>query len=372
MIAHSRTCFRVVALSGALAACSGHAAPAEDHAPEPTAHVRVAPLERRSLTETIHAYGVVVSGPAGTQTLSVPYESQITGILVREGQVVMPGDPILEVSPSPDARLALAQASSSATSAHATLGSVQERFASHLATQQEIQQATQAAQSSELQLRSLSVRGSALPRTLAAVGPALVATVHVTTGAIVAAGLPLIDLDLRDHHEARFGIEVEDVRRMQLAATMEVGDLEIPPAVTVTATVRAVSDSVDPATGLVDLFASLPPDAVLLLGQHVRGTLPMAGAPSLVTLRSAVLPVDDHLVVFVVTGGHAHAHVVRIGLETDTEVEIVSDDPLAAGDAIVVRGAQVLEDGMQVQIDDDAASPAAPPAAAARAAPVTP
>ena len=157
---------------------------------------------------------------------------------------------------------------------------------------------------------------------------------------------------------------------MQLAAPMEVRDLEIPPAVTETAAVRAVSDSVDPATGLVDLFAALPPDAVLLLGQHVRGTLPMAGSPTLVTLRSAVLPVDDHLVVFVVTDGHAHAHVVRIGLETDTEVELVSDDPLAAGDAIVVRGAQVLEDGMQVQLDD--ADAGAPAAAAAPAAPVTP
>jgi RND family efflux transporter MFP subunit len=344
------------ALAVFVAACSGRAAPTEESAPEPTANVRVAPLERRALTETIHAYGVVVSGPAGSQTLSVPYESQITHILVREGQEVSAGDPIVEVAPSPDARLALDQASAASTSAHATLQSVQERMASHLATQQELQQAQQAARSSELQLQSLSVRGSAVVRTLSASGPAVVGSIHVTPGAIVAAGAPLAELDLRDHHEARFGIEVEDVRRMQLAATMEVSDLEIPPAVTVTATVRAVSDTVDTATGLVDLFAGLPPDAALLLGQHVRGTLPIAGSPTLVTQRSAVLPIDDHLVVFVVADDHAHAHVVRIGLETDDEVEIVSDDPLAPGDAIVVRGAQVLEDGMAVHVEDAASA----------------
>jgi RND family efflux transporter MFP subunit len=346
-----------------LSACSGAAAPAETQAPDPTASVRVAPLELRVLTEDVHLYGLVISGPAGSQTLSVPYESQITHILVREGQEVAAGDPILEVAPSPDARLAVSQASASASSAHATLLSVQERFSSHLATQQEMQQAEQAARSSDLQLQSLSVRGSAVARTMSATGPAVVAAIHVTSGAIVSAGSPLIDLDLRDHHEARFGIEVEDVRRVVLASTMEVSDLEIPPAVTVTATVRTVSDTVDAQTGLVDLFAALPPDALLLLGQHVTGSLTLAGAPTLVTARSAVLPVDDHLVVFSVRDGRAHSHVVRIGLETDTEVEVVSDDALAAGDAIVTRGAQVLEDGMPVAVEATPAIDAGPPPA---------
>ena len=342
---------RLALVSLALCACSGAATPAEAPMSDPTATVRVAPLERRELTETIHLYGLVISGPAGSQTLSVPYESQITHILVREGQEVAAGDPILEISPSPDARLAVSQASASASSAHATLVSVQERFASHLATQQEMQQAEQAARSSDLQLQSLSVRGSAVARTLSATGPAVVSSIHVTPGAIVGAGSPLVDLDLRDHHEARFGIEVEDVRRVPLASLMVVSDLEIPPAVTVTATVRTVSDSVDAQTGLVDLFAALPPDATLLLGQHVTGSLTLSGAPALVTSRSAVLPVDDRLVVYTVVDGHAHAHVVRIGLETDTDVEIVTDDALADGDAIVVRGAQVLEDGMQVSVE---------------------
>ncbi len=360
MIRSNRTAMALALCS----ACSGAAAPAETAAPDPTASVRVAPLERRVLTETIHLYGLVISGPAGSQTLSVPYESQITHILVREGQEVAAGDPILQVSPSPDARLAVNQASASASSAHATLLSVQQRFSSHLATQQEMQQAEQAARSFDLQLQSLSVRGSAGARTMSATGPAVVAAIHVTPGAIVGAGSPLVDLDLRDHHEARFGIEVEDVRRVAVASTMEVSDLEIPPAVTVTGTVRTVSDTVDAQTGLVDLFAALPPDALLLLGQHVTGSLTLAGAPTLVTARSAVLPVDDHLVVFSVLDGHAHAHVVRIGLETDTEVEVVSDDTLAADDLIVIRGAQVLEDGMPVTIEAapagvDAGTPAA-------------
>jgi RND family efflux transporter MFP subunit len=335
-----------------VAACSGGAAPAEQAAPVPVASVGVAPLERRVLDETIHVYGLVVSGPAGGQTLSVPYESMITQILVREGQQVAMGDPIIAVGPSPDARLSVAQASSASTATHATLLAVQERYAQHLATQQEMQDAQQASRSAELQLQSLSVRGAAVARTLSAAGPAVVASIHVTSGAIVAAGSPLVDLDLRDHHEARFGVEVEDVRRIQIASTMDVSDLEIPPAVTVVATVRTVSDSVDSATGLVDLFAALPADATLLLGQHVTGSLTLAAAPSLVTQRSAVLPVDDHLVVFTVRDGHAHAHIVRLGLETDSFVEIIADEPMAEGDAVVVHGAQNLEDGMQVTVED--------------------
>ncbi|MDB4986224.1 MAG: hypothetical protein JWN04_1402, partial [Myxococcaceae bacterium] len=52
-------------------------------APEVTAEVQVAPLERRAVTETLTLYGSVVSGPAGHGTLSVPYETKVARILVR-------------------------------------------------------------------------------------------------------------------------------------------------------------------------------------------------------------------------------------------------------------------------------------------------
>ncbi len=160
-----------------------------------------------------------------------------------------------------------------------------------------------------------------------------------------------IDLDLRDRREARFGVEVEDVHRIEPASPVVVSDLDVPPTVTVQGTVRALSDALDPQTNLVDLFATLPDDAHFMLNQPVTGMLRIQSAPTFVVPRSALLPVDDHLVVFTVEDGHAKRHTVRVGLQSEGHVELLGSD-LQEGAQVVVEGVPALEDGMQVHVGE--------------------
>ncbi|MDB4974454.1 MAG: hypothetical protein JWN48_2795, partial [Myxococcaceae bacterium] len=204
-----------------------------------------------------------------------------------------------------------------------------------------------AERAAQMQQASLTLRGSARARTLLSPGPSVVSAIQVSEGALVPPGGSLVELDYSDHREVRFGLEAEDVSRVELAAQVQVSDLELPPNNKANATVRGVSNAVNEQTRLVDLFAALPAEAPFLLGQRVMGELALVGNAGLVTARSALLPVEDHLVVFTVVGGRAIAHPVRLGLETAQEVELLASD-LKENDKVVVQGALVLQAGMRV------------------------
>lgn len=332
-----------------LLGCSRASPEKQAPAAEPTAEVEVAPLKRRSVTETLTVYGTVVSGPAGHGTLSVPYETRVVRMLVRAGQQLPSGAPVLEVEPSADSRLALKQAAAAVESTQESFKAVQQNFASHLATNLDFEQAEQAQRAAQMQLASLTQRGSGRARTLLSPGPSIVSAVQVSEGALVPPGGTFVELDFSDHREVRFGLEAEDVSHIETASLVQVTDLELPPVNRVAATVRAVSNAVNDQTRLVDLFAALPIDAPFMLGQRVMGQLSIVGRPGLVIARSALLPVEDHLVVFTVANNQAVSHAVRLGLETAGEVELIASD-LSENEPVVVQGALVLQSGMPVHV----------------------
>lgn len=333
---------------GLVAAACGGGAEAPAASPPAVAQVQTAPLERRSLQEQLTLYGTVVPGPESQHSASAAFECVVRRIHVRVGQSVVTGEPLIDVEPSPDAVLSLQQARTDAASAAETLASVQARFASRLATQSEVAAAQRDARDAQLRVRSLVVRGSVSVQTLAATGPSVVTAVHVTEGALAPAGAALVDLDLSAHREVHFGVEVEDVAYVAAGAPIRVRDLGRPPRVEIGGVLRATGESVNEASRLVDLFASLPDDPGLLLGQRVAGTLSIDSGPVFVVPRSALVPEPDRMVLYTVTSDEvAHAHAVRVGLENDEEVEVLAPD-LEVDMRVVVSGASVLTDGMSV------------------------
>jgi len=269
-------------------------------------------------------------------------------IHVRVGQQVRTGDPLIEIGPSADAKLALKQARAEAAASKTTLSSVHARFASHLATNSEVAAAERDERDAEIRVQSLVARGAGEPRTLVAAGPALVSSVPVTEGALSTAGAPLVELYLSSHLEVRFGIEVEDVFRIAPGAPLRVQDLGLPPQIVVDAVVRAVGQSINGATRLVECYASLPAASGFLLGQRVSGRLPVETGPVWAVPRAALVPEPSRMVIYTVKDGRAKSHVVRIGLENDAEAEITNEG-LEDGVEVVVSGAAVLTDGMRVR-----------------------
>ena len=67
--------------------------------------------------------------------------------------------------------------------------------------------------------------------------------------------------------------------------------------------------------------------------------------------RSAVLPEEDHYILFTIKDGRAQEHTVRVGLENEKDVEVIAND-LQAGEPVVTLGNYELKDGMAVKVDE--------------------
>jgi membrane fusion protein (multidrug efflux system) len=79
----------------------------------------------------------------------------------------------------------------------------------------------------------------------------------------------------------------------------------------------------------------------------MRGTLTAEAGSALIVPTEAVLPEKNGYTLFTVRNGHAVRHLVHVGLETDTEVQ-VEGRGVAAGESAVLAGNYELQPGMAV------------------------
>jgi multidrug efflux pump subunit AcrA (membrane-fusion protein) len=114
-------------------------------------------------------------------------------------------------------------------------------------------------------------------------------------------------------------------------------------------TVRLITERVNPADRLVDVFVSVPQGTKLLLAAYVRAEIIVASREALVVPRVVVLPDDGSYNLYVVQDHHAVKKTVKIGLQTDSEVEVI-DPELRDGDQVVTVGNRELVNEMQVKV----------------------
>lgn len=312
----------------------------------PTATVKTVKLERKPISATVTAYGTVVAQPNELVSVSVQYESKVNHLLVSSGELVKEGQPLIEVEPSPDTKLALADARSAAETAKFQLEQTQKSFEMKLAVNQVLQQARQAARDADAKLESLTGRGAGEATTLKAETAGVLKSIDVSTGQIVAAGSPLLSIVPSRKIEIRLGVEGENSGHLKVGQPVKLSAVN-QDGVSGEGKIRLIASRVNPQTRLVDVFVTVPPDLPLLLDGFVRGEIRIAEKTALVVPRDAVLPGENGESLFTVTDGHAVKHTVTPGIETDTETEITGTD-LKPGDEVVTEGNSQLEDGMQV------------------------
>ena len=160
------------------------------------------------------------------------------------------------------------------------------------------------------------------------------------------AGQPLIEIIAENAVEAQIGVEVAR------ASLLQMGDSAQLVAVSRRGTpaqghVRSVTHAVDPSTRLIPVMVTVT-DGDLYLGEYVQATFPSAKHQGLLVPRSAVLPDGDKQVLFTVVDGHAKRHIVRLGTESATEVEIMADD-VHVGDRVITSGNYGCADGAGVR-----------------------
>lgn len=333
----------------ALAGCGGSKSePSASASPsQKSVEVKLAKVVQKEFGEKLQVYGEVVPAPAGTETLSAKAQAVVDSVEVRVGQHVEAGQALVTLRPSPEMALSVDQARANVAQEKKKLAAAKRQRKLHLATNQDVASAEQSYQQAKLELQSLQSRGGTHPTTLQASHPGVVASVSAEDGALVAAGQPLVTVSRRGDVELSVGVEPEDIAHVRQGSSVTFATLDTPHE-RHQGQIRAVSGVVRPDTRLVPVYVSVPANVTLLVGQPVEAVVPVKVHQALVVPRSAVLPTDDHMKVFTVDQGKAVAHQVQIGLENDTEVEIVSGD-LAAGDSVVVVGNYELEDGMKVR-----------------------
>lgn len=318
-----------------------------EHAGGPMASVRVVPLRKGVMTEEISAYGTVVPIPGAARSITTAYECRVRRVAAASGQRVSGGQPLLEIEPSPDALVKYRAQESLFETTRSSLASVRRRFDLHLATNEELAQATQVSREAELTLKGLRTQGmSPAGRVIHSPFAGLVGKLDVQEGAIVPGGGTLVEVVPDDGVEVRVGVESGDVGHLRIGRPVILSSV-IRPAST-SGRIRVISSALDPSTRLVDVLVSFPPSKEFLLGEPVRGRIEVASGEVLIAPRAALLPEAGHHVLFTIEKGRARRHVVRTGLENEKEIEILGDGP-GPGAPVVVLGNYELRDGMAVK-----------------------
>ena len=109
-----------------------------------------------------------------------------------------------------------------------------------------------------------------------------------------------------------------------------------------------------PTSGTLSYLARMQmqnPGDVLRGGMLISATLPKQQASNAIVVpRSAVADTENGSVVFVISGNHAQAVPVKVGVETDTLAQVVSPK-IQAGTQVITTRPDALKDGSVVAVN---------------------
>lgn len=338
---------------------------------EAAAKVETIVLAEKPIAQTLELFGIVTSAPSGDNVIPALFDVIVRKIHVGVGTPVAPGDLLMELVPSPNARLADDSARSVLQLAQKTLAATQERYDLRLATSQELQTAQQAADDAKLKADNTDLRRMGDGR-ITAPAAGVVSKLELVAGAEIPAGTPLITLSTSGQLEARLGAESTDLAALASGQPVELASASRSVPEKVPGTVRSVGAALDATTGAAEVRVSLPGSPGLFLGEHVRAQVEVGRKDrALVVPRSAVLGAEGRNILFTVVNGHAVKHEVTLGLVSGAQVEVLGGE-LHPGDRVVTLGNYELEEGMPVQAPERDETKTGPKAEAAPAAEAKP
>ena len=321
-----------------------------DEEEPPVATVQTAVAAQAPLNITVAAYGTVIASPEDTHNVSAPFETRVRRVLVTTGQHVESQTPLVEIEPTPAALLELQDARSAKEAAAKDLQQVQQRLDMKLATKSELLTAEQALKLAQSKLDSLEKQQIA-PRRLTAGMTGLVSKVDVQEGQVIAAGGPLAEVVPSNRVQVRLGVEPRDVPQLRVGQAVELMPVEHAGSQAVQGKVAIITQRVNPASRLVDVFVALPDKSPLMLETYVRGLVITDTKQALVVPHAAVLPEEDKQIVYTVKDAKAVKREVRVGLDDGTHAEIL--EGIKAGETVVTQGNYELEDGMAVEVETE-------------------
>lgn len=323
---------------------AGCAAAETENQVEPSALVRLAPVQQGSISEPVQIYGTADAGSSGTIVLTAPEEATVVEIPAPAGSAVDRGQIVARLAPGPTARLDVARAEAEARAAQLAYARAQRLRADGLVGNAEVDSARAAAQSAQATRANLRQRAGGLVLRAPAAGH--VSTISASLGSLVNAGTPVVTIIPAGDLRARFGVEPALARRIPVGAALRVTPSGGGPSFTVP--VLSVDPAVHAQTRLASLFVRLPAETEIGAGEPLSGTLLAGTAATALTIPyAALLDEGGQAFVFVVEGDTARRRDVRPGPSDGQRVVILSG--LRPGERVVIEGGTALEDGMKVR-----------------------
>lgn len=315
----------------------------------PSVQVTTATVLQQTVTESLSVFGVLDADPDQVLSLSLPHAGLINRVWARLGQRVKHGDPLLEVITDPDARMQYIQAQSAVDFAAQELERQRRLLGEQLATKSEADAAGKNLSDARAALQALQERGLDLTQeTLRAPMDGIITQLTVAQGQRLPADSSAMLIAAEQNLVARFGVEPEDIARLQVGATVTITSVFFP-ELTIETAIREVHAMVNPGTNMVEVLAPVSPqkNMHLVLGDRILGRIALATRTALLVPRNAVLSDNDGSYLFTLNGHVATRQNVQIGIEENDLIEVTGD--LHAGDVIVASGNYELSDGMEVR-----------------------
>jgi membrane fusion protein (multidrug efflux system) len=292
----------------------------------PIVTVQVGKLERRTMYRIVTGYGVVEPAPATSRhpaaaaAVAASVTGVVTQVLVAAGQNVRRGQVLVRLNSDSQTQQYAAQ----------QVARLQRLFAQHNASLKDLQHA-------EAQLALLQVTAPLA---------GTVVSVDVTAGTAVSPSTVLVEVIDQKRLVVRAGFPEPPAGALEPGQIVR---LSRPKAMTLR--LAYVSPTIDPKTGAVMTWASLPANSGLRPGQYVRLAVVTATHPdSLVAPdESVVSNLTGQGVLSVVRGGEAVRVPVRVGLREDGWVE-VRGSGLFPGTPVVTVGAYGLPARVAIRI----------------------
>jgi RND family efflux transporter MFP subunit len=314
--------------------------------------------------------------PVEAITVQPQVEGFLTRILVRSGDRVQPGTPLMQIDPSMQ-QAAVANLESQKAGSDADLQYARQEAArmktlleAGAASKSEMEQAQTALSTAEARLEAAEAqirekRVSLAYHTVVASTAGVVGDIPVRVGDSVTRSTALTSIDQNAGLEVYVNVPVQEAHRLKEGLPVHLVDDQ--GGVLSTEQVTFVSPSVDPGTQSVLAKARLEKANGLRTDQYVRVRVVWTESPALTVPFVAVNRINGQYFAFVAENGEGGTTVARqraVELGAVVGNDYVVKSGLRQGETLIVSGVQKIADGVAVKVEapKPQASPAAAPA----------
>lgn len=330
-----------------LGACSANRGGQSE--PPPVAVSIATPVQQMFHTQ-VAAFGQLAADSRHATALNLPQAGQILAIEVVAGQRVKRGEPLLKLQTDPAARSAYLQAWSAVSTARDDMVRVERLHTSKLATNSQVDAARKTLADAEAALTAQAKLGGAeVVATLKAPADGVVTSLDVQRGERTQAGARLLEFAPRTAMTAQLGAEPASASGLHAGMAVSLQPVYAaqgaPP---LGGTVALVGDSINPATHLVDLVATLDEPVALPAGTAVSARIDAAQFKAWAVPRDALQSDAQGSYVLQIEHGKARRVDVKVLLPDGSPVAVAgSIDPRAP---VITLGSYEVADGDAVCI----------------------